>query len=102
MRQGGLPVVQACHRNFTRITPDPDCVLDQTTLSAMLYAVDEAQARAAGLPGEPVEAAPEGPEAAGNSAEDPAVHAGLVPPGPRYQPGRRIELARLLADLAAI
>lgn len=44
MRQGGLPVVQACHRNFTRTRPDPDCILDQTTLSATLLAVD-AEAR---------------------------------------------------------
>ena len=45
--RGALPVVQACHRNFTRTTPDPDCVLDQATLSATLYAVDAAEAGAA-------------------------------------------------------
>lgn len=65
--RGALPVVQACHRNFTRTAPDPDCVLDQATLSATLYAVDAADAAAAGA-----------------------------------GPGRRIELAALLADLATI
>lgn len=39
---GSLPVVQACHRNFTRTTPDADCVVDQTTLSALVLAVDRA------------------------------------------------------------
>lgn len=47
MRRGSLPVVTACHRNFTRTTPDPDCILDQETLSATLLAVD-AQARGPG------------------------------------------------------
>lgn len=42
MRQGSLPVVQSCHRNFTRVTPDADCVLDQETLSALTLAVDRA------------------------------------------------------------
>ncbi|MDX2089176.1 MAG: YkgJ family cysteine cluster protein [Kofleriaceae bacterium] len=42
MRQGGLPVIQSCHRNFTRVTPDADCVLDQETLSALTLAVDRA------------------------------------------------------------
>jgi hypothetical protein len=65
--RGALPVVQACHRNFTQTAPDPDCVLDQATLSATLYAVDAADAAAAG-----------------------------------GDPGRRIDLAALLADLAAI
>jgi hypothetical protein len=65
--RGALPVVQACHRNFTRTAPDPDCVLDQATLSATLYAVDAAAAAAAG-----------------------------------GEPGPRIDLAALLADLAAI
>jgi len=64
MQQGGLPVVQNCHRNFHRATPDPDCILDQTTLSAMLLAVDTAER----------------------------------PPG---EPARRIDLAGLLAELAA-
>jgi hypothetical protein len=35
-----LPIVQSCFRNFTRTQPDPDCVLDQTTLSALVLAVD--------------------------------------------------------------
>jgi len=65
--RGALPVVQACHRNFTYTAPDPDCVLDQATLSATLYAVDAAEAAAAG-----------------------------------GDPGPRIDLAALLADLAAI
>ena len=39
-REGPLPVIQSCFRNFTAITPDADCVLDQTTLSAMILAVD--------------------------------------------------------------
>jgi hypothetical protein len=65
--RGALPVVQACHRNFTRTAPDADCVLDQATLSATLYAVDAAAAAAIGA-----------------------------------DPGQRIELAVLLADLATI
>ena len=36
----GLPVVESCFRNFTATTPDPDCVLDQTTLSALVLAVN--------------------------------------------------------------
>jgi Fe-S-cluster containining protein len=40
MREGSLPVVQACFRNFTHTTPDPACVIDQTTLSALVLAVD--------------------------------------------------------------
>lgn len=40
----GLPVVQSCHRNFRTTTPDADCVLDQTTLSATLLAIDAAEA----------------------------------------------------------
>ena len=51
LRRGGLPVVEACHRNFTHTAPDPDCVLDQTTLSATLLAVDAAEA-AGGRAGE--------------------------------------------------
>lgn len=62
LRRAGLPVIEACHRNFTRTAPDPDCVLDQTTLSATLLAVDAAEGGG----------------------------------------GERIDLARLLADLAAI
>jgi hypothetical protein len=33
-------VVRSCHRNFTHRAPDPDCVLDQTTLSALVLSVD--------------------------------------------------------------
>jgi Fe-S-cluster containining protein len=80
MRQGGLPVVQACHRNFTRTSPDPDCVLDQATLSATLLLVDADDERATG---------------ATTSAKGP-------PGGAPRAPGRRIDLAGLLADLAAI
>lgn len=40
MQVKSLPVVQSCFRNFAHVTPDPDCVLDQTTLSAMVLAVD--------------------------------------------------------------
>ncbi len=43
LRRGALPVVEACHRNFTHTTPDADCVLDQATLSATLFAVDAAE-----------------------------------------------------------
>jgi Fe-S-cluster containining protein len=46
LRQGSMPVVQACHKNFTRVAPDPDCVLDQETLSALVLAVDQAAASA--------------------------------------------------------
>lgn len=38
-----LPVIQACSNNFTQHGPaaaDADCILDQTTLSAMVLAVD--------------------------------------------------------------
>jgi uncharacterized protein len=40
MREGSLPVIRSCHRNFTRTEPDSDCVLDQTTLSALVLVVD--------------------------------------------------------------
>lgn len=40
MREGSLPVIHSCFRNFTRNTPDADCILDQTTLSALVLAVD--------------------------------------------------------------
>lgn len=43
MRQGSLPVVQSCFKNFTHITPDPDCVIDQETLSALTLVVDRAE-----------------------------------------------------------
>ena len=42
LREGSLPVVRSCHHNFTRTAPDPDCVLDQETLSALVLAVDRA------------------------------------------------------------
>jgi Fe-S-cluster containining protein len=64
MRAASLPVVQSCHRNFHRTTPDADCVLDQATLSATLLAI--------------------------NAAENPS------------HVGDRVELAALLAELAAI
>ena len=40
MRVDSLPVVQSCYRNFVHIEPDADCVIDQTTLSALTLAVD--------------------------------------------------------------
>ena len=51
MRQGSLPVVQSCFRNFTHTTPDPDCVIDQETLSALTLTID----RMAGHAGERVD-----------------------------------------------
>ena len=48
----GLPVVQACELNFTARGPaaaEPDCVLDQTTLSTVLAAIDTAWSAAQGL-----------------------------------------------------
>jgi Fe-S-cluster containining protein len=53
MRQGSLPVVQSCFRNFTHTTPDPDCIIDQETLSALTLTVD----RMAGNAGERVDLA---------------------------------------------
>jgi len=53
MRQDSLPVVQSCFRNFTHTTADPDCVIDQETLSALTLAVD----RFAGNAGERVDLA---------------------------------------------
>ncbi len=51
-----LPVVQACFRNFTARGPaaaDADCIVDQTTLSALLLAVDREHAATTGRdPGE--------------------------------------------------
>ncbi len=38
-----LPVVESCFRNFTHTTPDPDCVIDQETLSMLVLAVDRAE-----------------------------------------------------------
>jgi Fe-S-cluster containining protein len=91
MRRGALPVVQACHRNFVHTTPDPDCVLDQATLSATLLAVDAA---AAARPGTTE------PSAASPAATEPAAAAPDTEPGPAGAPGQRIDLAGLLADLA--
>lgn len=42
IQRRGLPVVESCHRNFRSVEPDRDCVLDQATLSATLFAVDAA------------------------------------------------------------
>jgi Fe-S-cluster containining protein len=50
MRERSLPVVQSCHRNFTHTTPDADCILDQETLSALVLAVDRAEAIATAIP----------------------------------------------------
>jgi uncharacterized protein len=55
MRRGSLPVVQACHRNFTSTIPDADCILDQATLSATLYAIDAAEPRPASAPAAPAQ-----------------------------------------------
>jgi hypothetical protein len=85
LRQGGLPVVQACHRNFRITTPDPDCVLDQTTLSATLLAINAAEARPAPAP---IGAAP--------------APAAPAPAGAAPAAGERVELSSLLAELAAI
>ena len=53
-----LPVIDACEKNFIEGGPaaaDPDCVLDQTTLSTMLLAIDAEHARTNGTkPGERV------------------------------------------------
>lgn len=43
IKRRGLPVVEACDRNFRAVTADPDCVLDQATLSATLFALDRAE-----------------------------------------------------------
>lgn len=45
-----LPIVDACFKNFTDgpQKADPDCILDQETLSATLIAVDNEDADAAG------------------------------------------------------
>ncbi len=56
MTHRSLPVIEACFRNFTRSGPaaaDPDCVMDQTTLSALVLAVD----RDAGGDGERIDLA---------------------------------------------
>ena len=71
LTRGSLPVVESCHRNFVRTEPDRDCILDQATLSATLYAIDAAEAAQAGQTG-------------------------------ATAPRERVDLAGLLADLAAI
>ena len=43
LREGSLPVVRSCFKNFTHVTPDPDCVIDQETLSALVLAVDRTE-----------------------------------------------------------
>jgi hypothetical protein len=45
-----LPVIDACPKNFPAgpDRADPDCVLDQETLSAMLFAIDNEDADACG------------------------------------------------------
>jgi Fe-S-cluster containining protein len=40
MHEGSLPVIRSCFRNFNHSEPDRDCVLDQTTLSALVLALD--------------------------------------------------------------
>lgn len=56
-----LPVVETCFRNFPIVGPasaDADCVLDQTTLSAMLLLIDKEDAlRSDRTPGERFELA---------------------------------------------
>jgi len=50
---GTVPVVDACPKNFTARGPtaaDADCILDQTTLSAALLAVDAEDADKDGRP----------------------------------------------------
>lgn len=46
MGRGSLAVIQACYRNFTAHGPaaaDADCILDQTTTSTILLAIDRAE-----------------------------------------------------------
>ncbi len=43
MREGSLPVIRSCFKNFTHVPPDPDCVIDQETLSALVLAVDRSE-----------------------------------------------------------
>lgn len=40
MRRDSLPVVENCFRNFQHTEPDPDCIVDQTTLSTLVLTVD--------------------------------------------------------------
>ncbi len=94
MRRGGLPVVASCPRNFTHTTPDPDCVLDQATLSAVLLAVD-LTVTPTGTPAAVSARAAEG-TAAVTAPDAPDADAGDT------RRGARIDLAGLLAELAAI
>jgi hypothetical protein len=44
--RNALPVIQSCFRNFTAHGPaavDPDCILDQETVSTVLLAIDRAE-----------------------------------------------------------
>lgn len=87
LRQGGLPVVQSCHHNFKATTPDADCILDQTTLSALLLAID-GEARAASKIEKTSSKNRRGAASTGSDT------ASALP--------ARVELAELLAELAAI
>jgi Fe-S-cluster containining protein len=40
MTKRSLPVIEVCHRNFAGVEPEPDCVIDQTTLSTLVLAVN--------------------------------------------------------------
>src|SRR5688572_21770798 len=44
MREGSLPVVRSCFRNFTQTEAAADCILDQQTLSALVLAVNAGSA----------------------------------------------------------
>ncbi|MBA3459349.1 MAG: YkgJ family cysteine cluster protein [Deltaproteobacteria bacterium] len=41
LQAGSLPVMPSCGKNFLRVTPDADCILDQGTLSTLVLAVDK-------------------------------------------------------------
>lgn len=113
LRQGSLPVVQACHHNFVRTAPDPDCILDQATLSATLLAIDELEHPAAEIPAVPTAPPARPAPASGRRASStphrgptpgliPAGRAAPIDPGRASAAARRVELAGLLAELAAI
>ncbi len=51
LREGSLPVIRACHRNFTHTEPASDCILDQETLSTLVLAVDRAAGHDGSRPG---------------------------------------------------
>ena len=44
LRRDSLPVIESCFRNFTHTAPDPDCIVDQETLSALVLAVNDGDA----------------------------------------------------------